>query len=68
MSEPRLLELCRRVVDQANTQPDSFPDDASVQAILDDPAAENFPITPEDNPRNACSSWTAPEGAGRSGC
>ena len=62
MSEPRLLELCRRVVDQATDRPDLFRDDASVQVILDDQAAESFPITPEDNPRIACSRWTAPEG------
>ena len=60
MPEPRQVELCRRIVTRADAGED-FPDDASVQAVLDDPAAAHFPITPEEDPGVACSDWT-PEG------
>ena len=60
-TEPRKVELCRRVVALADAG-EAFPDDAAVQAILDDPAAAQFPITPEDDPGVACSDWAAPDG------
>lgn len=58
--EPRLLELCRRVVTKADAG-DAFPDDAAVRAVLDDPTAR-YPITPEDDPDIALATWTAPGG------
>ena len=60
-TEPRLVELCRRVVTMADAG-EPFPDDAAVQAVLDDPAAANFPITAKDDPGVACSDWTEPAG------
>lgn len=59
--EPRLLELCRRTVAMADAG-ESFPDDAAVRAVLDDPDAASVPITPEDDPGVAFSAWTPPEG------
>ena len=60
-NEPRLLELCRRVVTLADGG-ELFIDDSAVRAILDDPAAAVMPITPEDEPGIASSDWTAPAG------
>ena len=60
--EPRLLELCRRVVAMADEEELPFPDDAAVQAVLDDPAAARFPITPADDPGIAFCDWTSPAG------
>jgi len=60
-NEPRMLELCRRVVARADDG-EPFPDDAAVQAVFNDPAAAHFPITPADDPGVAHSDWTEPEG------
>ena len=59
--EPRLLELCRRVIARADGGGEWFSDDAAVQAVLDDPVAASIPITPADDPDVACATWTAPQ-------
>ena len=56
-NEPRLLELCRRVVARADDG-EPFPDDARVRAILDDPGAAGTPFSPENDPGVACVDWT----------